>query len=139
MAGVGAARRGFKFWKAKKADLDRADQEAYRKAYSKAMRKEEAGFPKAEADYQRKTKRIKEDIKKSGSEGPAHREAEISALKRKLKSMDLGTVSKQHDFITKHKIPDVRSRARRVLGKRIKGKHFVDRYRKIDKMLKGNK
>ena len=139
MAGVGAARRGFKFWKAKKEALDRADKEAYRKAYGKALRKEEAAFPKAEADYQRKIKRIKEDVKKSGFEGPSHREEEIGALKKKLKSMDLGTVSKQHDFIKKHNIPDIRSRGRRFLGKRIKGKHFVDRHKKIQKMIEGDK
>ena len=139
MAGVGEARKGFKFWKAKKEALDRADKEVYGKAYGKAMRKEEAAFPKAQADYLRKIKSIKEDVKKSGFEGPSHREAWVGAHKRKLKSMDLDTVAKSYEFIKKHNIPDIRSRGRRVLGKRIKGKHFVDRYRKIGKMLKGNK
>ena len=139
MAGVGLAKKGFKFWKAKKAAIDRADKEAYGKAYGKALRKEEAAFPKAQADYLRKIKSIKEDVKKSGSEGPSHREAWVGAHKRKLKSMDLDTVAKSYEFIKKHHIPDIRSRGRRVLGKRIKGKHFVDRYRKIGKMLKGDK
>ena len=139
MAGVGLAKKGFKFWKAKKAAIDRADKEAYGKAYGKALRKEEAAFPKAQADYLRKIKSIKEDVKKSGSEGPSHREAWVGAHKRKLKSMDLDTVAKSYEFIKKHNIPDIRSRGRRFLGKRIKGKHFVDRHKKIQKMIEGDK